>query len=146
MQEFYMNCVKEMLKKYTYAVDFIKYGTWQIEELKTKKESVETSSYGTSPTAGGGSSQEDKILNINSKMHMLKKNINNNNEIVKDVEYGLIGLSDSEQEITLCIYGYPKKSNKIKYLSSKYHYEKSQLYNIARSGLEHISYRLYGDA
>lgn len=141
-----MNLVKEKLKKYVYAKDFIDHATSQVEELKSKKESKMIASYGLKPCFGGGSSQEDKIINVNAKIEMLEKNIKSNKDIVDSVDYGLKGLSEEEIDITLCIYGKKQSWDKVKTLKDKYHYEKSQLYNIARSGLEHISYRLYGDA
>ena len=103
-------------------------------------------SYGLSPSFGGGSSQEDKIININAKIEMLEKNIVKNKDIVRSVDYGLKGLSEEEIDITLSIYGKKQSWDKVKKLKDKYHYEKSQLYNIARAGLEHISRRLFGDS
>nr|DAN81525.1 MAG TPA: Protein of unknown function (DUF722) [Caudoviricetes sp.] len=146
MQEFYEKLVKENLRKYIYAKDFLKSASQQVEELENKKDSKLTSTYGTAPLFGGGSSQEDKIININAKIEMLNKNINNNKKIVRDVEYGLKGLSDEEIDITLTIYGQRQGWNKIDKLKREYHYSKTRLYEIARASLEHISYRLYGDA
>lgn len=146
MQEFYEKLVKENLRKYIYAKDFIKNASLQVEELENKKASKLTSTYGTAPLFGGGSSQEDKIININAKIEMLNKNIYKNKEIVKDIEYGLEGLSNKEIDITLAIYGKKQSWDKIDELKSKYHYSKTRLYDIARNGLEHISLRLYGDA
>lgn len=146
MQDLYENLIKDKLKKYLYAKDFINHAEVEIEELKAKKESKMVASYGVSPMFGGGSSQEDKILNINAKIEMLEKNISNSKDIVKEVEYGLLGLSDSEREITLKIYGEKQSWNKIDILKNEYHFSKSRLYGIARKGLEHIALRLYGDA
>ncbi|WP_308655279.1 hypothetical protein [uncultured Anaerococcus sp.] len=146
MQDFYMNLVKEKLKKYVYAKDFIDHATSQVEELKSKKESKMVASYGLAPSFGGGSSQEDKIINLNAKIEMLEKNIEKNKDIVDSVDYGLKGLSEEEIDITLSIYGKKQSWDKVKKLKDKYHYEKSQLYNIARAGIEHISRRLFGDS
>lgn len=146
MQEFYEKLVKDNLKKYVYAKDFIRNASLQVEELENKKASKLTATYGTAPLFSGGSSQEDKIININAKIEMLNKNINNNKKIVRDVEYGLKGLSDEEIDITLTIYGQRQGWNKIDNLKREYHYSKTRLYEIAKSGLEHISYRLYGEA
>ncbi len=120
MQEFYEKLVKDNLKKYVYAKDFIRNASLQVEELENKKASKLTSTYGTTPLFGGGSSQEDKIININAKIEMLNKNINNNKKIVRDVEYGLKGLSDEEIDITLTIYGQRQGWNKIDNLKKEY--------------------------
>lgn len=146
MQDFYEKLVKDNLKKYVYAKDFIINARQQVEELEDKKASKLTSTYGTAPLYGGGSSQEDKIININAKIEMLTKNINSNKKIVRDIEYGLEGLTDEEIDITLTIYGQRQGWNKVDNLKREYHYSKTRLYEIAKSGLEHISYRLYGEA
>lgn len=146
MQDFYEKLVKDNLKKYVYAKDFIINAKQQVEELENKKASKLTSTYGTAPLYGGGSSQEDKIININAKIEMLTKNINSNKKIVRDIEYGLDGLTDEEIDITITIYGQKQGWNKIDELKREYHYSKTRLYEIAKSGLEHISYRLYGEA
>jgi len=146
MQELYERLVKDKLKKYVYAKDFIKNAESQVEELETKKQGKLTSTYGTAPLFGGGSSQEDKLININAKIEMLSKNISNNKKIVRDVEYGMEGLSDECRDITLTIYGQKQGWNKIDKLKEEYHYSKTRLYEIAKDGMEHISFRLYGDA
>lgn len=146
MQDFYMNLVKEKLKKYVYAKDFIDHATSQVEELKSKKESKMVASYGLAPSFGGGSSQEDKIINLNAKIEMLNNNIEKNKDIVDSVDYGLKGLSEEEIDITLSIYGKKQSWDKVEELKNKYNYSKSRLYGIARIGLEHISFRLYGEA
>lgn len=146
MQELYERLVKDKLKKYLYAKDFIVSAKAQVEELEFKKESKQISTYGIAPTYGGGSSQEDKLININAKIEMLSKNISNNQTIVRDVEYGMEGLSDECRDITLTIYGQKQGWNKIDKLKEEYHYSKTRLYEIAKDGMEHISLRLYGDA
>ena len=95
---------------------------------------------------GGGTSQEDKIININAKIEMLSKNLDKNKKIVRDVDFGMAGLSDEEKDITLKIYGKKQKWDKIENLKKEYHYSKSRLYDIARASMEHIALRLYGDA
>lgn len=146
MQDLYENIIKDKLKKYVYAKDFIEHATNQVEELKSKKESKMVASYGLAPSFGGGSSQEDKIININAKIEMLEKNIEKNKDIVNSVDYGLKGLSKEDIDITLSIYGKKQSWDKIEELKARYNYSKSRLYGIARIGLEHISFRLYGEA
>lgn len=146
MQDFYMNLVKEKLKKYVYAKDFIDHATSQVEELKSKKESKMVASYGLAPSFGGGSSQEDKIININAKIEMLEKNIKTNQEILDEVNFGLEGLSNIERDITISIYGYRQRWGKINELIDRYSYSKSNLYEIANHCLDHMARRLYGDA
>lgn len=148
MQELYVNLIKDMLKKYVYAKDFIDHAEDQIGELEAKKEGKLIAKYGpaTGSATGGSKDSGDKILNLNAKIYMLKKNFEKNEDIVKEAEHAFEGLSWMEIDITVSIYGTKRSWNKIDLLKEKYNYEKSQLYAIAKSSMEHMAYRLYGDA
>lgn len=138
--------IKDLLRKYVYARNFVDRAEWQIEELETKKESRQVAKYGMSTPGGSSEGPDDKIININAKISMLKKNIKNNQEIVDEVDFGLEGLSIIERDITISIYGYRQRWGKIDELIEKYSYSKSNLYKIANAGLEHMARRLYGDS
>lgn len=146
MQELYERMIKDLLKKYIYARDFVDRAEWQIEELETKKESRQVVKYGLDTPGGSSEGPDDKIININAKISMLKKNIKSNQEIVDEVDFGLEGLSSIEKDITISIYGYRQRWGKIDELIEKYSYSKSNLYEIANASLEHMARRLYGDS
>lgn len=146
MQDLYEKMIKDLLRKYVYASDFISRAKLQIEELETKKESRQVAKYGLSSPGGSSEGPDDKIININAKISMLKKNIKSNQAIVADVNFGLEGLSDAEKDITISIYGYRQRWGKIDELIEKYNYSKSNLYDIANACLEHMARRLYGDS
>lgn len=146
MQDLYEKMIKDLLRKYVYASDFISRAKWQIEELETKKENRQVAKYGLSTPGGSCEGPDDKIININAKISMLKKNIKSNQAIVADVNFGLEGLSDAEKDITISIYGYRQRWGKIDELIEKYNYSKSNLYEIANASLEHMARRLYGDS
>lgn len=146
MQELYERMIKDLLKKYVYARDFIDRAEWQIEELETKKESRQIAKYGLSTSGGSSEGPDDKIININAKISMLKKNIKTNQEIVDEVDFGLEGLSSVEGDITISIYGYRQRWSKLDELKEKYNYSRSSLYEIANASLEHMARRIFGDA
>lgn len=146
MQELYERMIKDLLKKYVYARDFLDRAEWQIEELETKKENRQVAKYGISAHGGSSEGPDDKIININAKIKMLEKNIKSNQEIVDEVNFGLEGLSSVERDITISIYGYKQRRGKIDELIEKYSYSKSNLYEIANTSLEHMARRLYGDS
>lgn len=146
MQDLYEKMIKDLLRKYVYASDFISRAKWQIEELETKKENRQVAKYGLSTPGGSCEGPDDKIININAKISMLKKNIKSNQAIVADVNFGLEGLSDAEKDITISIYGYRQRWSKIDELKEKYNYSRSSLYEIANASLEHMARRIFGDA
>lgn len=146
VQELYEKMIKDLLRKYVYARDFLDRAEWQIEELETKKENRQVAKYGISTLGGSIEGPDDKIININAKIKMLEKNIKSNQEIVDEVKFGLEGLSNLERDITISIYGYRQRWGKIDELIDKYSYSKSNLYEIANTGLEHMARRLYGDS
>ena len=146
MQELYERMIKDLLRKYVYARDFIDRAEWQIEELETKKENGKVVKYGFYVPGGSSEWLDDKIININAKISMLEKNMKSNQEIVDEVDFGLEGLSSVESDITISIYGYRQRWGKIDELIEKYSYSKSNLYEIANAGLEHMARRIYGDS
>ena len=146
MQDLYERLIKDSLRKYVYARDFIERARLQIEELETKKESRQIAKYGVSTPGGSSLGNDDKIININARISMLEKNIKSNQEIIDEIRFGFEGLSDAEKDITISIYGYKQRWGKIDELIEKYSYSKCNLYDIANHCLEHMARRLYGDA
>lgn len=144
MKESYMESIKDLLKRYSYAKDFVEDFDMQIKELESLKDSKVIAKYGIS-AGGNGGSAEDRIININSEIDTLKENYKFNLSIVHRVEYGIEGLNDKEIDVVLNIYGTDKEKKKMNHLTRKYHYSSSQIYNIAKYSLKHISLRLYGD-
>lgn len=76
MQELYERMIKDLLRKYVYARDFVDRADWQIEELETKKENRQVAKYGMSTPGGSSEGLDDKIININAKISMLKEKYN----------------------------------------------------------------------
>ena len=75
VQDLYEKLIKDSLKKYVYARDFIDRARLQVNELESKKESRQVAKYGLSLPGGAGLANDDKIININAKISMLEKNI-----------------------------------------------------------------------
>lgn len=146
MQELYERLMKDSLKKYVYARDFIDRARLQVEELEVKKESRQVTKYGLSMPGGGGLASDDKIININAKISMLEKNIKANQDIIDELKFGFDGLSEEEIDITVSIYGYRQRWSKLDELKDKYNYSRSSLYEIANASLEHMARRIFGDA
>ena len=146
MQDLYERLIKDSLRKYVYARDFIERARLQIEELKTKKESRQIAKYGVSTPGGSSLGNDDKIININAKISMLEKNIKSNQEIIDEIRFGFEGLSDEEIDITISIYGYRQRWSKLDEIKDKYNYSRSTIYEIANASMEHMSRRIFGDA
>ena len=143
MQSFYVNLVKEKLKRYFYARDFIERAERKIDELNSLKEGKTVVFYGDKPPYGGAE-DKDKLLNILAEIDLLQTNIRENKKIIEEVDYAFKSMSEIQKDITLEIYGRPYKYNKIQNLKDKYHYEKAHLYNLANNGLIHIALSLFG--
>ncbi|EGC83681.1 hypothetical protein [Anaerococcus hydrogenalis] len=143
MQSFYVNLVKEKLKRYFYARDFISRAERKIDELNSLKEGKIVVFYGDKPPFGGFE-DKDKLLNILAEIDLLETNIRENKKIIEELDYAFKSMSEIQRDITLEIYGRPYKYNKIQNLKDKYHYEKAHLYNLANEGLVHIALSLFG--
>lgn len=144
MQDIYANLVKDKLKRYFYARDFVERAERKIDELNSLKEGKTVVSYGTKPPYGG-IVDNDKLLNVLVEIDLLKTNIRENKKIIEEIDYAFKSMSEIQKDITLEIYGRPYKYNKIQNLKDKYHYEKAHLYNLANDGLVHIALSLFGN-
>ena len=143
MRDFYRNLVIDKLLRYEHAKSFIESSSLEIKELESKKDPKIIGSYGLS--VGKASHDDiDVLLNINAKIDLLKNNREENLRLVKSLDRAMVGMSESEKDITVGIYGSRKRDSRIYDLCKKYKYEKSQLYRIANDGLRHISLKLYG--
>ncbi|NVF11864.1 hypothetical protein HV819_07715 [Anaerococcus sp. AGMB00486] len=144
MQDIYANLVKDKLKRYFYARNFIDRANKKIEELNSLKEGKVIATYGNKPPYGG-IDDNDKLLNVLAEIDLLQTNIRENEKIIDEIDFAFESMSDIQRDITLEIYGRPYKYNKIQNLKDKYHYEKAHLYNLANDGLVHIALSLFGN-
>lgn len=144
MQDTYKIIVKEKLRRYKEIKDTYKNSLDKIRELEEMKKNISVR-WGDETVKGGGSSYEDKLLNINSEIEMLRDSYKGNIKLIRDIDSALYKLSSRDKDIVLQIYGTYERGNKIRELESKYHYEKSQLYRIANDSLRKISLNLYGN-
>lgn len=144
MQDLYVTLVKDKLKRYVYAKNYIENAKKRIEELESKKEGQIIGRYEEKPPFGGVK-DKDKLLNILAEIDLYKTNIKENEKIIKDIDICKEGISQMEWEIIFEIYGKPYKYDKLDYLKNKYHYSTSKIYKLANKTLEHFSLSLFGD-
>lgn len=140
MQEFYSNLVKDKLKRYIYAQDFIIRANERINELINNKALAFDNDNTHNELIG-----DIDLSSVDNEIDMLRTNIKENRKIIEEVDYAFKSMSEIQKDITLEIYGRPYKYNKIQNLKDKYHYEKAHLYNLANDGLVHIALSLFGN-
>ena len=151
MQDFYRKLVKEELYYYSRYKDSLASLSCRIRELEEQKIKSGVANYslseGKGSASGGTFSNEEKaIIDINAKIDMLKRNKENALEHIAMIDRAMEGLDFKERDILLNIYGRRgKRDGRLDMLIAKYHYEKSQLYNIANRAIENVAFRLYGD-
>lgn len=152
MQDFYRRLVKEELFQYCVLKQSLGSISSQIKELEERKLSYGVTKYEIStsqPSNDGGvfTNEELKIININSKIELLKKNKENALSHIDRIEKALDCLDDMEKDIVISLHGRRgKRDGQIDILKEKYHYDKSYLYKISNEAIERLSYMLYGDA
>ena len=148
MQDFYRKIIMEELYRYVIYKESIDSLKGQLKELEEKKFSYGVAKYGPDEGKGSGDNKEEaKIINTNSKIYNLQKNIGRAEEIIKRYDDALDKLDYMDKEILISLYGHKgKRDGRLNDLIDKYHYEKSTLYRIANRALEEVSLRLYGDA
>lgn len=144
MQETYEILVKSKLKRYVENKTTYRDLLDRIEMLNNLKSNI-TVRWGNECIKGGGSSYEDKLLNINAEIETIESNLTMSIGLIEMMDKALNTLNSKERDIVLEIYGTEKRGNKIEKLQKKYSYEQAQLYRIAKSSLKKIALQLYGD-
>ena len=76
--------ISDKLKRYFYARDFIVRAERRIDELSSLKEGKTIVSYGNKPPYGG-TSDNDKLLNVLAEIDLLQTNIKENRKIIEEV-------------------------------------------------------------
>lgn len=144
MQDLYKTITIDRLKQYVEYKNTYKELLDRIKELNEKKTNI-TVRYGDKCVKGGGSSYEDKLLNINAEIEMLENNYLEDKNLVETMDKALNNLSKKERDIVINVYGkYKKKGSNVEELKEKYYYGTSQIYNIANYALKKLSMSLFG--
>lgn len=115
----------------------------KIENLKENKYSPGGIWSGTDPVKGGGTKQEDKLLEINAKLCVYEKNYKENIEFIDSVEKALESLNELESKIIYEMW-ISDTRNGLKRLCKELNYSKSSIYNISDNVLYKMAVLLYG--
>ena len=114
----------------------------KIRAIEYQKSAIKSSS-GKSPTKGGGSRGEDRMINLICEQDRLKLNNLAVQILVESIERGLQGLSEPERKVLDRFYIYPVK-NHVEHLMQELNYEKSSVYNLMNEALYNFTVSQYG--
>lgn len=135
--------VQDKLYKYPYkkqAISNLKERILYLDEtLKTIKPVV----MDKVPLRGGGTKQEDVMLNRIMEKELLTANLKDCKVEVKDIEKSLKILTETELEVIELFYLSMYRTS-IEKICDRLGYEKSQVYNIRNDALRKMAIFLYG--
>lgn len=114
----------------------------EIRELQADITSAKSAG-GSSPVRGGGSKQEDRIINNIVKREKLKANLKIVRHQLEIIERGLRGVTDNECTILTAFYIDPP-SKPVELLKDKLHLEQSQIYRLKDIALYKFTVSMYG--
>ena len=113
----------------------------KIENLKETKYSTGSIWSGCEPVKGGGSKQEDKLIEINIKIELLEQNYKNNINLIKEIDKGLSQLEEIELKIVDALW---IRKTGINRLCDELNYSKSTIYRKSDEALRTLAICIYG--
>ncbi|MDD7383603.1 MAG: hypothetical protein PUG22_04495 [Peptoniphilaceae bacterium] len=134
VRDLHKEFIKSKIRDYYFFKDSVVNIKNRIDELKNLKESV-SHSWGADPVKGGGSKNEEKILNINAEIELYSQRYRDALDTIKRVECAKEKLSDMEFDFLIEFYAKNSK-NAAEKLSRKYHYSRSGVYFILNSAFD----------
>lgn len=114
----------------------------EIRELQADITGAKTTG-SSSPIKGGGSKQEDRIINNIVKRERLKANLKIVRHQLEIIERGLRGVSDTERIILTAFYIDPP-SRPVELLKDKLNFEQSRIYQLKDIALYKFTVSMYG--
>lgn len=132
------------LRHYRCLKDALKNLNDNITNLVEDSISLKSGLSNPEPIKGGGTKQEDKMINMIVKKERLKLNQKAIQALMKMIERGLNNLN--ENELSILKYFYMEEGRKISIdcLCNKMGYEKSRIYQIRNDGLKKFTMSMYG--
>lgn len=134
---------KEKLQKYRAKKAALTSIPDEIRQLESDAVSIRSVRSDSTPLKGGGSKQEDVMLNNITMRNELRKNLAEAASWVDAVDKAMVHLSDEERKILDKSFINPEK-NSVDRLCSELGYEKTTIYKKRDTALYHFTLALYG--
>ena len=133
--------LKKELREYFFKKNNLDELKNKIEDLKDTKYSAGAVWSNWEPVKGGGTKQEDKLIEINIKLELMEKNYENNRNLIKDIDKGLKQLDETELKIVTSLWIQKTGINK---LCNDLNYSKSTIYRKSDEALRTLAICIYG--
>lgn len=137
------DCAIQDLKNYIELKESIINIEERIEILKIKYTGVNSPKTDGIPTHGSGSKREAKLLDNIVERKRLRALLQANKKIVELIEKGLKRLTKEEQAVLYNFY-IAKRKGHVEETMKELNLEKSQVYRLKESALEHFTRAMYG--
>lgn len=141
-----MNWEKEVisrLKNYNYRKEAITNLKSRIGYIESNLTSVKTVSIDKDPIKGGGSKQEDILINNIVEKDLLLRNLRYCQREVEELDKAFEILTNTEYEVIQKLYLVSYRIN-LKDICNEMGYSKSNIYNISHTATKKLALYLYG--
>ena len=135
--------VEDRLRKYSYRLDAIDNLKEKLNYINSTLTSVKPISIDKDPIKGGGSKQEDILINRIMEKNLLEKNLKYCIKETQEIEKALKILTDTELKVVQSLY-MSKIKISINHICSELGYSKSNIYNISHAATKKLALYLYG--
>ena len=133
--------LKKELREYYFKKNNLDELKNKIEDLKDTKYSAGAIWNNCEPVKGGGTKQEDKLIEINIKLELMEQNYENNMNLIKDIDKGLKQLEETELKIITSLWIQKIGINR---LCNELNYSKSTIYRKSDEALRTLAICIYG--
>lgn len=137
------DCAVQDLKKYQNLKGSIQNIEERIEVLSMRFESVKGPKMSSTPTSGGGTQWEDKLLDNIVERKRLSMLLEADKKMIEIVERGLKRLN-KEEMLVLEMFFINKIRDHVDILKERMNIEKSQVYRIKNQALYKFTISMYG--
>ena len=141
-----MNWQKEAindLRAYSSRVRAIENMSERIRLLESKYKTARSAMGNTGAVRGGGSKQEEMLINNIAERERLKLNLKATAELVKLTRKGLDNLDERQIQILNCFY-IERFPGHVERLCEEYHVEQSRIYQLKDEALYKFTLGMYG--
>lgn len=133
----------EDLRNYKCLQDSLKNLSSSIQNLEQDSISIRSGLSNTEPVKGGGTKQEDRLINTIVKKERMRLNYKTIKDLISMIDIGLNNLNDKELRVIQYFYMQNHRMP-IECFCDKLGYEKTRIYEIKKEALKKFTITMYG--
>lgn len=135
--------IKDDLADYGFYLTHGKKQRENIKRIEMQMTSVKGMHYSPVPASGGGSRQEDRLVDLIMRKDKLKRDLEEGEQLEEEFESYFKSMDPMEVDIIKTLWVYHERDG-VRVLSDRYNYSVSNIYHISDRSLSTIARMRYG--